>query len=52
MFMYYYCYICSVLDIVFYCVVLCTVCVNVYCTTVPVANPIAVSKYIMSYHII
>jgi hypothetical protein len=29
----YSCYVCSVLCILFLCVVLCTVCVNVYCTT-------------------
>jgi len=41
--MYYYCYVCSV-----YCL-----CVNVYCTVLlpPGDNPIAVNKYIISYHI-
>ena len=34
MFMYSYCYVCSILCILFQCVVLCIVlCVNVYCTT-------------------
>ena len=33
------CYICSVLGIVFHCVVLCIVCVNVYCTTATGCQP-------------
>jgi hypothetical protein len=46
---YSYCYVCSVLCILFHCVVLCTVCV--YCTVLllPGGNPIAVNKYIISY---
>jgi len=46
MFMYSYCYVCSVLCIMFHCVVLCIVCV-LMCTVLlpPGANPIAV-KYI------
>ena len=52
MFMYSYCYVCSVLGIVFHCVVLCIVCVYM-CTVLmpPGVNPIAVNKYIVSYHI-
>ena len=49
MFMYSYCYVCSVLCILFHCVVLCTV--YVYMSTVLLltgVNPIAISKYIIS----
>ena len=47
MFMYPYCYVCSVLGILFYCVVPCVVCVYM-CTVLlpPGVNPIAVSRYI------
>jgi len=38
--MYSYCYVCSVLGIIFHCVVLCTVLLP------PDVNPIAVNKYI------
>jgi hypothetical protein len=50
MFMYFYCCICSVLCILFHCVVLCTVCVQM-CTVLlsPGVNPIAVNKSIISY---
>jgi len=50
MFMYSYCYVRSILGIVFHCVVLCIVCVYM-CTVLlpPGVNPIAVNKYI-SYH--
>ena len=49
MFMYSYCYVCSVLCILFHCAVLCTVCVQM-CTVLlpPGGNPIAVRKI---YHI-
>jgi hypothetical protein len=56
MLIYSYCYVCSVLCILFHCAVLCTVCV-LMCTTLlpPGVNPIEVSKYkiyyIASYHI-
>jgi len=52
MFMYFYCFVCPVLCILFHCVVLCTVCVYM-CTVLlpPCVNPIAVNKYIISYHI-
>ena len=52
MFMYSYCYVCSVLGIPFHCVVLCIVCVYM-CTVLlpPGVNPTAVNKYIISYHI-
>ena len=47
MFMYSYCYVCSVLGILFHCVVLCIVCVWIYAVLLPPAvNPIAVNKYI------
>ena len=44
--MYSYCYVCSVLGILFHCVVLCTVCVET-CNVLlpPGVNPIAVNKY-------
>jgi len=44
-------HVCSVLDIVFHCVVLCIVCVKL-CTVLlpPGVNQIAVNKYIISYH--
>jgi hypothetical protein len=49
---YFYCYVCSVLGILFPYVVLCTVCM-LMCTVLlrPAVNPIAVNKYII-YHII
>jgi len=56
--MYSYCYVCSVLCILFHCVVLCIVCLFVcvcvcvcVCTVLlpPGVNPTAVNKYI-SYH--
>jgi hypothetical protein len=52
MFTYYYCYVFSGLGILFHCVVLCIVCVQM-CTVLlpPGVNPIAVNKYIISYHI-
>ena len=52
MFMYSYCYVCSVLSIVFHCVILCIVCVYM-CTVLlpPGVNPIAINKCIVSYHI-
>jgi len=45
-FMYSYSYVCYVLGILFYCVVLCIVCVYM-CTVLlpPGVNPIAVNKY-------
>jgi hypothetical protein len=48
MFMYSYCYVCSVLGIVFHCVVLCIVCVSM-CTVLlpPGVNPIAVNEYVV-----
>ena len=48
-FMYSYSYVCYVLGILFYCVVLCIVCVYM-CTVLlpPGGNPIAVTKYIVS----
>ena len=51
MFMYSYCSVCSVPGILFYCIVLCIVCVSM-CTVLlpPGVNPIAVNKYIV-YHI-
>jgi len=47
MFIYSYCYVCSVLYFLFHCVVLCIVCV-LMCTVLllPGVNPIAVNKYI------
>ena len=49
MFIYSYCYVCSVLGILFHCVVLCIVCVQM-CTVLlpPDVNSIAVNKYIIS----
>jgi len=49
---YSYCYVCSVLGIVFLCVVLCIVCVQM-CTAVqpPRVNPIVINKYIISYNL-
>jgi hypothetical protein len=53
MFMYSYSYECSVLVVLFHCVVLCTVCVYKCAVLLPPgANTIAVNKYIISYHII
>jgi hypothetical protein len=51
-FVYFY-YVCSVLCILFHCVVLFTVCVYM-CNVLlpPGVNPLAVKKYIISYHII
>jgi hypothetical protein len=48
MFMYSYCYVCYILCILFHCVILSTVCVYM-CTVLlpPVANPIAVNKYVI-----
>jgi hypothetical protein len=48
--MYSYCYVCSVLGILFYCDVLCIVCVYM-CTVLlpPGGYPISVNKYIISY---
>ena len=50
MFMYSFCYVCSVLCILFRYVVLCIVCVQM-CTVLlpPGVNPIAVNKYINQY---
>jgi hypothetical protein len=50
--MYTYCHVWSVLGILFYCVVLCIVCVQM-CTVPlpPGVNPIAVNKYFVSHHI-
>jgi len=48
MFMHSYCYICSVLGILFHCVALCIVCVDVYLLLPPSVNPIAVNKYCIS----
>jgi hypothetical protein len=47
-----YFYVCSILGILFHCVVLCIVCVYM-CTVLlpPSVNPIAVNKYII-YHTI
>jgi len=52
MFMYSCYYVCSVLYILFHCVVLCIVCVQM-CTVIlpPGVNPIAVNKYTISYKI-
>jgi hypothetical protein len=49
MFIYFYCYVCSGLGILFQCVVLCIVCVEM-CTVLlpPGVNPIAVNKYRIS----
>jgi hypothetical protein len=42
---YSYCYVCSVLCILFHCVVLCTVCVSMFTVPLPLSvNPIAVDK--------
>ena len=45
--MYSYCYVCSVLCVLFHCIVLCIVCVYM-CTVLmpPGSYPIAVNKYI------
>jgi len=55
MFMYSYCYVCSVLCILFvlFCVLFVCKCV-LYCTVLlpPGVNRIAVNKYIISYHIV
>ena len=50
MFMCSYCYVCSILGILFNFVVLCIVCVQI-CTVLLLqgVNPIAVNKYIISY---
>ena len=49
MFVYSYCYGCSVPGTVFHCVVLCIICVQM-CTVLlpPGVNPIAVKEYIRS----
>ena len=57
MFMYSYCYACSVLRILFHFVVLCIVCVYMCTVLLPAGvDPIAINKYIIyriiSYHII
>jgi hypothetical protein len=45
-----YCYICSVLCILFYCVVLCTVCVQMCTVLLPAGvNRIADNKYMLSF---
>ena len=50
MFLYSYCYVCSILCILFHCVVLCIVlCVNVYCTTATGCQP---NCSVQIYHII
>jgi len=51
--MYSYCYICSVLGILFHCVALCIVCVQI-CTVLLTSdvNPIVINKYIISCLII
>jgi len=47
---YSYCYVFSILDIPFQCVVLCTVCASMCSVLLPPGvNPIAVNKYIVSY---
>jgi len=44
------CYVLSVLGILFHCVFLCIVCVQVCAVLLPLGvNPIAVNKYIISY---
>jgi len=50
MFIYSYCYVCSVLGILFHCVFLSIVCVQM-CTVLlpPGVNPTAVNKHIISY---
>jgi hypothetical protein len=50
--MYSYCYVCSILCILFHCFVLYMVCMSM-CTVLlpPGVNPITVNKYIKSYHI-
>ena len=49
--MYNYYFVCSVLYILFsLCCSMYCLCVNVYCTTATGVNPIAVNKYIISYH--
>jgi len=49
MFMYSYCYICSVPDILFHCVVLCIVCAQMFTVLLPPGvNPVPVNKYIVS----
>ena len=52
MFKYSYLYVCSFLGIVFYCVILCIVCVKM-CTVLlsPAENLTAVNEYILSYRI-
>jgi hypothetical protein len=51
MFIYSCCYVCSVLGILFHCVVLCVVCVCM-CTALlpPVVKPIAVNKIYHTIH--
>jgi hypothetical protein len=51
MFMDSYCYVRSVLCILFHCVVLCTACVKMCIVLLPLGvNPIAVNKYSIWYH--
>ena len=55
MFMYSYCYVCSALCILFHCIVLCIVCMQMYNVLLPPGvNPVAVNKIyrIISYHTI
>jgi len=49
-FVYSYCYVCLFLGILYHCVVLCIVCVQM-CSVLPPlgVNPIAVNKYIISH---
>jgi hypothetical protein len=46
-----YCYVCSVLGIVFHCCSVYCLCVNVCCSTTPGVNPFAVNKYTMKHKI-
>jgi hypothetical protein len=51
MFIYSYFYVCSVLGILYYCVVLCTVCVEMRTVLLPPGvNPTAVNKH-FTYHL-
>jgi len=50
MFMYSYCYVCSVLGTLFHCVVLCIVCVQMHIVLLPPGvNPVAVNKYMKCF---
>jgi hypothetical protein len=53
MFRYFYCYVCSVLCILFHCVVLCIVCVQMCTILLPLSvNPNSVNEiYNFMYHI-